>query len=566
MRWKALVSLGAVAVGMMAGGWRAWAADAVLLRHHFAGLTELVARPDLEAVKAILGLPESKRLRGEVDRKLARHLPVWFGGVVGDSTNHLAGALPWVRMALDRETYVEVLGSEKAVGSWAVAVRMDGDTASAVGRSLRGALEPFLGASEGQGAGESWELPGKEVVRRPAARYGRVGEWALLGSGKGAFDGLRDRIEREGSPTAPAPNLVSRLEADLTPLAALLGWRAAPVAPVAQWPAVRWAVEPRNGKLRTTGDLRFREPLGLELAPWTLPNKMLHDPLVGFTAVQGADRWLGGLSMFQPYGVTEWPRQLFLWSVAGDPWNQYLAGPMASPTNLMAKVSLPLPMRMVTNMSWRGQVFGLRVTNQAMRVEFRGLPYLLPFLESIQDSGATMLYGGLFPQPSKGEPAPAGLLQQVSGRTNLVLYDWETTGRSVLWTNPPGTAGPRVTTNSIGRLAQFKQLSQYWRLMMNTNTMRIPLTPGGEIWVPGWDWINAAQGRLGDSITEVTRTGDSQLSAVRNSQLGFNALEVMYLLRWIENPAFPGWSGDAYVPPGAKTVPVPQSPGGVVKP
>ena len=564
MRWKALVSLVAAVWVISGPGERADAAEAVLLRHHFAGLGGIAGRADLAAVKAVFELPESRRLRGEVDRKLAARLPVWFGGDAEGKTNHVAALLPWASALLDQESYVELTGDGGRIGSWAVALRLEEAKALELGRGLRGALGPILGGTP-EATGDDWDWVVAKAPRSPAARFARAGGWVVVGGGKEAFDGILDRIRKSGGPGASAPEQVSRLEADLTKLVSVLGWSAEPAGPVAQWPTVRWVVEPRGGRFRTTAELNYSRPLGLALEPWTLPTSKLRDPLVGFTAMQGADRWLGRLEMFAPYGVTEWPKQFFFWSVAGDPWNQYLAGPMEVPTNLMAKLSLPLPMRMVTNMSWRGEVFGLRVTNKAMRVEFRGLPYLLPFLEAIREGETPMIFGGLFPQTAKGEPAPAELLQQVSGRTNLVLYDWETTGRTVLWTNTPGTPGPRVTTNAVGRLTQFKQLNQYWRLMMNTNTTRVPLAPGGEIWTPGWDWVNAAQGRLGDTITEVAQTGPAQLKAVRSSQLGFNALEIAYLLRWIENPGFPGWSGDPYIPPGAKTVPAPL-PGGAAKP
>jgi pyridoxine 5'-phosphate synthase len=66
-------------------------------------------------------------------------------------------------------------------------------------------------------------------------------------------------------------------------------------------------------------------------------------------------------------------------------------------------------------------------------------------------------------------------------------------------------------------------------------------------------------------VTEVTRTGPAQLTLMRQSQTGFNALELIYLLRWFENPGFPGWSdepvparaaaGTGYSNASARTVP-----------
>ncbi|MGE3312662.1 MAG: hypothetical protein AB7O66_22055 [Limisphaerales bacterium] len=569
MRWNTLTGLAVALLAFAVGESRVVSHDAVLVRHHFAGLSGVAEHPDLAPLKAILSLPESKRLLGEVDSKLAASLPIGFGVDGAKAAPHIDAFLPWVRLALERESRVEVHGSKSWVGSWAVAVRMEEAEAVKVGGDLRGVLAPLLGEGDSGGGEEGrpdWELDGPEDGRRPAARFALVSGWAILGSGVGAFNEVRGRLSGPRASEGGLTGAVSRLEVDLANLAPLLGWGADPVAPVDRWPAVRMTVEPRKGRIRTSAELTFPEPLGLTLAPWVLPKEVLRDPMVGFTAIQGADRWLGKMEWFKPYNVNEWPNPIYLWSVAGDPWNQYLAGPMNSPTNLMAQVSGPIPMRMVTNMSWRGQVFGLRITNKATRVEFRGLPYLLPFLQSIREGDSSLLYGGLFPQPPKTDPAPVGLLQQVAGRTNLVFYDWETTGGTLLVTNPPGTPGPRISTNPVGRLAQFKQLSQFWRLMMNTNSSMVPLARNGEIWVPGWEWINAAQGRLGDTITEVTQTGPSRLSLVRSSQIGFNALELAYLLRWAENPGFPGWTGDEPPSREVKAVPTPGLPSKVGKP
>jgi len=138
------------------------------------------------------------------------------------------------------------------------------------------------------------------------------------------------------------------------------------------------------------------------------------------------------------------------------------------------------------------------------------------------------------------------LLSQVRGRTNLVLYDWETTGQAVVATNPPGGRGPARATNQIGRLIHFKHLLQFLMMSTSTRPNLLPSTEAGTIAVPGGAWIDAAAPRLGNTVTEVTRTGPAELSVVRQSQVGFSSLELVHLLRWIGNPGFPGWQD---VPP-----------------
>ena len=44
--------------------------------------------------------------------------------------------------------------------------------------------------------------------------------------------------------------------------------------------------------VRTQADLDFAEPLPLELEAWNIPTNLIHDPLIGFTAVRGIRPWL----------------------------------------------------------------------------------------------------------------------------------------------------------------------------------------------------------------------------------------------------------------------------------
>jgi hypothetical protein len=122
-----------------------------------------------------------------------------------------------------------------------------------------------------------------------------------------------------------------------------------------------------------------------------------------------------------------------------------------------------------------------------------------------------------------------------------VIYDWETTGRRLFRTNAPNLPGPRILTNNIGRLIQFKHLVQFARLMYNQKATKLPTNTEGELLIPGTDWIDAALPLLGDTVTEVSRTGPAELSLLRQSVTGFNSMELLYLLRWIDNPGFPGW-------------------------
>lgn len=497
----------------------------VVYRHHFAGLNGVAERADLNTIQAILGLPASRQLVDSISLKLGSGLPAWLGPTSSNANDQATNLQPLARVLLQSESYLQVRARDRQVSSWGLAARIGEAEA---GRFLR-ELDRILATRS----------PGGTNPR--ADHLAATNGWLLLGRGEGAFEELRATIARQGMPTAPSNHHLLSVDADLATIVSLAGWRSEPPGPIAQWPKVQLTVEPRNGRLRTTGHLAFSRPLGLALVPWQVPRTVLHDPLIGFTAVQGADTWLRRLALFADLKVSEWPRQMFFWSLAADPWLQYFAGTAESPTNFIAHVAPALPPRLMANTTWQGQSFGLRITNNASRVELRGLPFFAPFLEAIREGNQPMIFGGLFLPTKSGQPAPEELLQQVAGRTNLVLYDWELTGGTMIQTNPPGTAGPRVITNHIGRLRQFKELAQFGQILSRPPA-QLPNTPTGEVLIPGEAWINAALPLLGESITELTLTGPDRLQLVRHSQVGLGSLELIHLLRWLENPAFPGWT------------------------
>ncbi len=536
--------------------------DPVLVRQQFAGLRAVASRPDLAVTGGLLGSPESLRLRGQVAQGLAEVMPSWFGASGAAATNHAAALVPVVQTLLDGESVLVVRGDGKSVRSCVLAARVEG-AAPTVGQELGRVLASVLGGGAPAAGAVSWEMPG--AAGGAAAKFFSTNGWVVIGRGPGAFEALGDPL-RQGRLPAPAlSNFVWRGEADLASVAKLAGWKDAPPGPVAQWPRVQATVEPRNGRLRTQASLEYGSPLALALQAWVIPTSVLTDPLVGFTAMQGADVWLGRTGWMSDLGVKEWPKQMFLWSLGSRPWQQYFAGPVASPTNVIAQLAPTLPLKLLTNTVWAGQSFGMRLTNQGSRLELRGLPFFAPFLEGIRQDSTEMLFGGLF-LPAKGAPpAPSELLGQVAGRTNLVMYDWEVTGRVIVSTNevranPSAAPRRKVETNQIGRLLQFKHLAQFGT-MMSAPVTALPTTAAGDVAVPGSEWIDASLPVLGDTVTEVTLAGPSTLALTRQSQAGFNSIELIYLLRWLENPGFPGWTPP--VPPEPRRRPnAPATPAG----
>jgi hypothetical protein len=199
--------------------------------------------------------------------------------------------------------------------------------------------------------------------------------------GDGAFEAVRARIEQDSARNGRI-NLLLNADADLAKLARILGWGAEPAAPVPRWPA---ALSPRIAQRAASGPRRSwsSTTTGLHPTPWQVPTNFLRDPLVGFTAIQQADAWLGRLAFFAPF-ITGWPRQLFLWSVAGELWNQYGAGPVQNPTTSSPRSRFPCAG--TWSPIWTGLTLVAPPDDQRRDPrQFLGIPYLIPFLEAVRD-------------------------------------------------------------------------------------------------------------------------------------------------------------------------------------
>jgi hypothetical protein len=142
-------------------------------------------------------------------------------------------------------------------------------------------------------------------------------------------------------------------------------------------------------------------------------------------------------------------------------------------------------------------------------LEWKGLPYMFPFLRSTNINHQSFIYGGGFPT---AEPNPLSLqpLQTVLSRTNLVCHDWELTGL---------------------RTGQWLYMGQFARFALDK--AQLPAD------APGLAWLQAIAPKLGESVTGIAQTAPTQLSFTRRSTIGFTGIELNLLADWLESPQFP---------------------------
>lgn len=481
--------LAALALAAGCGPKTAPASSEPLLRLRFAGTTAAVQAMEAGPLREVWTQPQTRALGDRLTSRLAELAAPAFG-VPAASLTPLAAEL------VQRGGLVEW---HDDAGRTALAIGLAGDAATAQ------RWQAALGA-----AGRVTAVNGAVFISSAAA---------------GSPDGLAAAWAR---PTTNGALLTAEIRG--REFARRLGLEKD--FPFGAWPVrAEIRVTPRPRNLAIAADLTLDGPLAGATGAWAVPTEVLRDPILSFSATRGAGGW--ARAWLEQYGVTlpEAPGQVFSWSYAGLPWQGYMAGTLSDPAAALAGLSQDSLPAVLKKMPLRNVAAALTVTNSGSLVELRGLPWLAPFAEARSLAAGSFVVAGLLPMPRTTNAPPAELLAQVQGRTNLVWYDWETTGTTVVF--PPAQPGGAATTNFISRLDQLRQLTQLL-VLLDQPPRSVAVAPGAGVRLPGDDWINAVGPLLGDTVTEMTLAAPGRLELRRSARAGFNSLELMRLLAWLD--------------------------------
>lgn len=462
-----------------------------LVRVHFAGTAAAAGRLADGPLREVWQHPETRALAAPLARRLAERLaPAW-----GRPVDAL---LPVAEDLLARGGLVDWHGPD---GGHAMVLAAPADPAAAA------RWQDALGAA-------------------PAVTNGFLFA-AARGGAEGALAGARAALVRLA--TNGALFTAEVRVADVLASAGL-----AKHAPLGGWPVrAGLRVTPRRQSLALAGDLDYGRPVTLPAGDWRLPVELLAEPMLSFTAARGFGDWLRGWIEGRGFPAPAAAEQAFAWSQAGLPWQSFAAVTSADPAAEVQGLKPEALAAALNRLDLHNVRLGLRVTNEARRVELLGLPFLSPFLEARPLREAGFLTAGLFPLPPTTNAAPQELLAQVRGRTNLVYYNWETTGaRLVFPAEKPGAAG---RTNDFGRLDQWRQLTQFLTLV-GRDPRELLKAFGPEVPVPGAAWMTAVGPLLGDSVTEVTQAAPDRLEFRRSSRTGLTGAELVRLFAWLTPP------------------------------
>ena len=284
-------------------------------------------------------------------------------------------------------------------------------------------------------------------------------------------------------------------------------------------PSMRLQVQGRPDFVRSQLTVKFAAPLNLALNPWQVPTNVIHNPIVSFSAVRGVAPRLSETEWAKAVSLPALPDQVYIWALPNIPMQTQVIAPVANASNLLDQLQ-PGLLALVNPFLARhapesaladhAQAFKFQATWANNEITIPGLPFISPHLSAIHAASGDYLLGGLLPASRGVQPLPPELLTQLAAHTNLVYYGWEFTG---------------------DRLKQWHVLSQLSQLLLGA---KLP-----EPEAPGNKWLTALSPKLGNAGTLVSLTAPDELTLVRNSALGFTAVELTALEYWLDSPGFP---------------------------
>ena len=479
-----------------------------LLRWQFAGTKQIANVKDLNSFREIFSLPETSALRVAAAQHFAGHAARRF--TKGGDTNANAAIMRIIQPLLpdlwmDESSFLMTAQGPEDT-DWFLALNIDAVRSEEWSK----ALSELAKAAGMQGAGmpsgnSSWTAQ-KDKYR---LSFSRAKDWTVIEGGHGAADAKLAREFRSDLGKRRAKQL---LVADVN--SPLLGriWNSETLAHA---PKLTVRAEPKGDGIRSELTMDYPQDLGIKAEKWNVPTGLITEPLIGFTAIQGIEKRLAMNEKFKALGAGKTPNQVYLWSLAYNPFMIYLAADVKNSAQVVTNAA-----RALQNAKLPTGSIALS-TNRPIMI-WNGLP-VKPFLEMAAEPHSSFVRAGLFPlQIATNKPAPAELFAQLN-KKNLIYYEWEVTGV---------------------RLGKF---SPIWQLYYLASQMVTRNDSASE------KWIQAAEKHLGNTVTEGTLESSRRIKLVRQSQLGLNSVELLLLAHLLDD-------GDLFARSAAGPRPVPAAP------
>jgi hypothetical protein len=492
----------------------------VVLQYHFVGATQLAQNTSVAAAKNVFAQRATIGFEDLILNRLAMNVAVTFHFQTNAQTVSLLR--PLLDDALLSESMASAGGSPGQPLDFVLAMQLDKDHAQTWQQNLQTnngpgeefRAEPFSGWQWNKGTSNSfWMVPTQG--------------WLLVGRGEGLASVRSDYLQQIQKTGRPGPALgFNCFEADVD-WARLANWMALSSCPL-KLGRTQMAIGTENGDFHMTCQVTYPEAIQWQPHPMSLPTNLVCEPLTSFATGQNVEPFLKSDESLSRLCTNPLSDQFYFWSMGEMPFQSYVAWPVNNPSNTIMTLSAQaidelnpkLQKLDGTELSWVPTV---------SQLVWSKLQLIVPDVAPAPAEDGQFLVGGLFPlTPGKG-PAPKALWEQFEGRTDLVYYDWELTG-------------PRVrqllTVTQTVPILQMLGVGPREPLDLRART---PAVIGVQSRLNAQEqWLASLAPLLGNTVTEVTKTGPNELTVIRNSSFVFSSLELVLLSHWLsDTPAGP---------------------------
>lgn len=275
---------------------------------------------------------------------------------------------------------------------------------------------------------------------------------------------------------------------------------------------LKLSVAPSDQSLKIRGTAAYAQDLPKLGAPPVIPADLVTEPAISFTLVREPGAWLEAKSVLRRFLPDPVPDTAFFWGGESSPYQLVMIIPFAGREAFNGTFGPALVEQLQALAKFMDTGTVVLDTNRA-GIQWQGVPFIGPQV-TVKNSGTnSYLVAEIFPPNDFPPGLTPALIERVSGRTNLLIYDWEFT---------------KLRMDTWLRIGQFALFSSGHQQL------------GSDI--PSLKWIVASITNLsngGNTSTEITQTGPRELSLNRRAPLAFTSIELFWLANWLESTNFP---------------------------
>jgi hypothetical protein len=487
--------------------------DNVVLQYHFVGASQLADNTNAAVAKRVFGLVTTIKYEDSVLDQLSIKLAESLHFQPEAATVSAFGTLLFNSMRA--ESIASMGGSPDKPINFVVAVHLGTDAAAAWPGKLKTAthgtgdelnVENFTGWQWNKGTdGSFWMVP--------------AGEWLLVGRGGDLASVRSDYLQQIQKTGRPGPVLDSNcLEADVD-------WpRLANWAPLSSCPLklarTQIAIAAEKGRFHMTTHVTYPEEISWQPSPMSLPTTLVREPLTSFATGQNVEPFLKSDETLSRFCTDPLKDQFYFWSMGEMAFQSYVAWPVKGPvgtlrtlsTQAVPELNPKLEKLDGTQLIWNPKL---------SRLIWSKLQLMTPVVQAVPASNGQFLVAGMFALTPGKKSAPNALWAQFQNRTNLVYYDWELTGPRIRHL---------ITVTEILPILQVLGIGPDGASVADGSGVNTPDDPGTQArLILQKNWLLGLAPLLGNTITEVTKTGPNELTILRSSPFILNSLELVLL-------------------------------------